>query len=78
MILKSTYKVVKLVVEEVDIISGKTKTVSITTKSKISNIARQLAEIPDDALKLARMVRWRLNRGLPLKKAIEAAINGGE
>jgi hypothetical protein len=77
MILKSTYKVVKLVVEEVDIISGKTKTVTTTTQSKISNIARQLVTIPEEALKVARMIRWRLKQGLPLKKAIES-IKGGE
>jgi hypothetical protein len=78
MILNTKYRLVKTIVEEIDLITGNTKTISSTNKTKISDIARQLVTLPEEYLKVARMVRWRLNRGFPLKKAIEAAINGGE
>lgn len=74
MVLNTKYRLIKMVEEEVDRITGKTKTVSTLTKTKISTIARQLVDDKEEALKLARLMRWRLNRGMQLEKAIEEAI----
>lgn len=63
-----------MIEEEVDRLTGKTKTVSTLTKTKISTIARQLVDDKEEALKLARLIRWRLNRGMPLETAISEAL----
>jgi hypothetical protein len=63
-----------MVEEEVDRVTGKTKTISKITKTKVSHIAQQLVEGTEKSLKLARLMRWRLNRGMPLDQAIEEAL----
>jgi len=74
MTVNSKYRVLKMIEEEVDRLTGKTKTVSTLTKTKISTIARQLVDDKEEALKLARLIRWRLNRGMPLETAISEAL----
>jgi hypothetical protein len=69
-----TYRVVKMIEEEVDRLTGKTKTISAITKTKVSHIAQQLLDDKEDSLKLARLMRWRLNRGMLLDQAIEEAL----
>jgi hypothetical protein len=74
MTVNTKYRVVKMIEEEVDRVTGKTKIISAITKTKISTIARQLVEGTEGSLKLARLLRWRLNRGMPLDQAIEEAL----
>jgi hypothetical protein len=74
MVLNTKYRLIKMIEEEVDRLTGKTKTVSTLTKTKISTIARQLVDDKEEALKLARLIRWRLNRGMPLETAISEAL----
>lgn len=76
MILNSTYKTIRTVVEERDILTGKVKVISEIDNTKITDVVKDLTSLESDQEKLARKIRRLRQKAIPLNDIITSIIKG--
>jgi hypothetical protein len=76
MILNTTYKTIRTVVEEHNTLTGIVKVISEIDNTKITDVVKDLADLESDQEKLARKIRRLRQKALPLDEIITLIRKG--
>jgi 3-methyladenine DNA glycosylase/8-oxoguanine DNA glycosylase len=76
MILNTSYKTIRTVVEEHNILTGKVKMISEIDNTKLTDIVKDLVDLSSDQEKLARKIRRLRQKAIPLNEIITLIVEG--